>query len=287
MAAGLGFKDFTTGEVLTAADVDGYLMQNIWVFASAAARDAAVTSPQEGNFAFLKDTNTTTYYTGSAWTNLDTTGMVNPMTTTGDTIYSSSGSTPARLGIGSTGQVLTVAGGVPSWATPAAGGGGMVKIAGADFTTQTTVDVDNCFTSTYKKYVLALTIYTSTGNNGDDIQLQFRYAGPTTQTSDYYGSFLFYGRTSGVVQYGYAAASAGVIDPIGSTIPLPKFIYIGNVGNASENPTAVSFGVSGNEQAFNGYTIYGDIQRIYTGFRLSKQNAGTITGNYTIYGLEN
>jgi len=123
MAAGLGFKDFTTGEVLTAADVDGYLMQGVWVFASAAARDAAVTSPQEGNFAYLKDTNVTTYYTGSAWANLDTTGMTNPMTTTGDTIYSSSGSTPARLAIGSTGNVLTVAGGVPTWAAPAAGGG--------------------------------------------------------------------------------------------------------------------------------------------------------------------
>jgi hypothetical protein len=49
----------------------------------------------------------------------DSAGMTNPMTTTGDTIYSSSGSTPARLGIGSTGQVLTVAGGVPSWSTPA------------------------------------------------------------------------------------------------------------------------------------------------------------------------
>ena len=122
MAAGLGFKDFVTGEVLTAADVDGYLMQGVWVFASAAARDAAVTSPQEGNFAYLKDTNVTTYYTGSAWANLDTTGMTNPMTTTGDTIYSSSGSTPARLGIGTTGQVLTVAGGVPSWATSASGG---------------------------------------------------------------------------------------------------------------------------------------------------------------------
>jgi hypothetical protein len=123
MAAGLGFKDFTTGEVLTAADVDGYLMQGVWVFASATARDAAVTSPQEGNFAYLKDTNVTTYYTGSAWANLDTTGMTNPMTTTGDTIYSSSGSTPARLGIGSTGNVLTVAGGVPVWAAPASGGG--------------------------------------------------------------------------------------------------------------------------------------------------------------------
>jgi hypothetical protein len=122
MAAGLGFKDFVTGEVLTAADVDGYLMQGVWVFASAAARDAAVTSPQEGNFAYLKDTNVTTYYTGSAWANLDTTGMTNPMTTTGDTIYSSSGSTPARLGIGTTGQVLTVSGGVPSWATASSGG---------------------------------------------------------------------------------------------------------------------------------------------------------------------
>lgn len=43
------------------------------------------------------------------------------LTTTGDTIYASGASTPARLGIGSTGQVLTVAGGVPSWATASSG----------------------------------------------------------------------------------------------------------------------------------------------------------------------
>jgi hypothetical protein len=47
----------------------------------------------------------------------------NPLTTTGDMIYSSSGSTQARLGIGSTSQVLTVSGGIPAWATPAASGG--------------------------------------------------------------------------------------------------------------------------------------------------------------------
>jgi hypothetical protein len=49
----------------------------------------------------------------------DSAGMTNPMTTTGDIIYSSSGSTPARLGIGTTGQVLNVTAGVPAWATPA------------------------------------------------------------------------------------------------------------------------------------------------------------------------
>jgi len=122
MAAGLGFKTFNTGDVLSAADVNGYLMQGILVFASAAARDAAITSPQEGQFAFLKDTNVTTYYTGSAWANVDTTGMTNPMPTPGDVIYSSSGSTPARLGIGTAGQVLKVNSGAtaPEWGTPAA-----------------------------------------------------------------------------------------------------------------------------------------------------------------------
>ena len=67
MAAGLGFKDFVTGEVLTANDVDGYLMQNIWVFANATARDAAVTSPQEGNACYLKDTDAVMTYSGAAW----------------------------------------------------------------------------------------------------------------------------------------------------------------------------------------------------------------------------
>ena len=42
-------------------------------------------------------------------------------TTTGDIIYASSANTPARLGIGSTGQSLVVASGIPSWATPASG----------------------------------------------------------------------------------------------------------------------------------------------------------------------
>lgn len=67
MAAGQGFKTFTTGEVLTAADTNGYLMQGVLVFADATARTAAITSPQEGQMSYLKDTNSTEYYSGSAW----------------------------------------------------------------------------------------------------------------------------------------------------------------------------------------------------------------------------
>jgi len=51
-----------------------------------------------------------------------TTKNLNPETTTGDIAYrSATANTNTRLAIGSTGQVLTVAAGVPSWATPTAG----------------------------------------------------------------------------------------------------------------------------------------------------------------------
>ncbi len=43
--------------------------------------------------------------------------MTNPMTTTGDMIYSNPGATPVRLGIGTTGQFLQVSGGLPTWQT--------------------------------------------------------------------------------------------------------------------------------------------------------------------------
>ena len=52
-----------------------------------------------------------------------TTKNLNPSTTLGDIEYrSSTANTNTRLAIGSTGNVLTVAGGVPTWAAPAGGG---------------------------------------------------------------------------------------------------------------------------------------------------------------------
>jgi hypothetical protein len=64
--AGAGFKSFANGQVLLAQEVNEYMMeQQIMVFADAAARDAAILSPSEGMFAFLKDTDTLTVYTTS------------------------------------------------------------------------------------------------------------------------------------------------------------------------------------------------------------------------------
>ena len=68
MAAGQGFIEFSTGEVLTAAAANGYLAsQVVMVFADSAARTTAITSPQEGMISFLKDTNAVEAYDGAAW----------------------------------------------------------------------------------------------------------------------------------------------------------------------------------------------------------------------------
>jgi hypothetical protein len=60
----------------------------------------------------------------SLGTSVDTTTKnLNPSTTLGDIEYrSSTANTNTRLAIGSTGQVLTVSGGVPTWAAAAGGG---------------------------------------------------------------------------------------------------------------------------------------------------------------------
>ena len=102
MAAGLGFKTFTTGEVLSAANVNGYLMQGVLVFADAAARSAAITSPQEGQASYLKDTDVIQVYSGSAWV---TKSGASPLTTKGD-VYTYS-TTDARLAVGANNTVLT------------------------------------------------------------------------------------------------------------------------------------------------------------------------------------
>jgi hypothetical protein len=150
MAAGQGFKTFTTGEVLTAADVNGYLMQGVLVFASAAARNAAITSPQEGQFAFTKDTNGLWYYDGAAWVASGATGdiegvtagvgitgggtsgtvtitndMATTITASGDIVVGTGNGTYDNLPIGTTGQVLTADTTVSpykvKWATASAG----------------------------------------------------------------------------------------------------------------------------------------------------------------------
>jgi hypothetical protein len=61
-------KVFTAGEVLAAADVNSFLMdQTIMSFAGTAARGSAIASPVEGMYTHLEDTDRLQFWNGSAW----------------------------------------------------------------------------------------------------------------------------------------------------------------------------------------------------------------------------
>jgi hypothetical protein len=284
MAAGLGFKTFTTGEVLTAADTNGYLMQGVLVFDDAAARDAAITAPAEGQFAYLKDTDTTTYYTSSAWANLDTTGMVNPMTTTADIIYSSSGSTPARLGIGSTSDVLTVAGGVPTWAAPA--GAGLNLISTTTLSTVSSQSVNSVFTSTYTNYLVILST-TATSAAGASITMKLRASG--TDSSSTYGAFLMGLNSAGTTTNNTSSTTSWYLtESHSSTTAGFNYAMVNLLNPNLANATLFnvqSLGLTtatGNYLSTTGSGVH-DTASAYDGFTIIR-SSGTLTGAISVYG---
>lgn len=72
--AGAGYKLFNTGDVLTAAQVNTYLMQqSVMVFANSAARTSALSGVlAEGMLSYLVDTNAVEKYDGSSWSAIGT-----------------------------------------------------------------------------------------------------------------------------------------------------------------------------------------------------------------------
>ena len=66
--AGLGRKVFTAGDVLTASDVQNYLMdQTVMNFAGTAARSSAIATPTDGMVTYRQDIDALEAYNGTAW----------------------------------------------------------------------------------------------------------------------------------------------------------------------------------------------------------------------------
>ena len=63
-----GRKNFVAGEILTAADVNSFLMdQSVMVFDDLAARGSAIPSPSEGMVTYLKSDDQVTVFDGAAY----------------------------------------------------------------------------------------------------------------------------------------------------------------------------------------------------------------------------
>ncbi|CAB4167191.1 hypothetical protein UFOVP865_9 [uncultured Caudovirales phage] len=145
-----------------------------------------------------------------------TTKALNPSTTLGDIEYrSSTANTNTRLGIGTTGQVLTVAAGVPSWATPASGGMTLLHT----LTLNSTSTTQSSINQSYKNlYIVGRNI----GVDSNYAVLRVRFGGITT---GYLGSKLTNGTAAAMADGGFDSATNDLGDTNGSSFHFTCFDY--------------------------------------------------------------
>jgi len=215
-------------------------------------------------------------------------GMTNPMTTTGDIIYSSSGSTPARLGIGTTGQVLNVSGGIPAWTT-AASGSALTLISRTTFSGVASQTFDGVFTSTYENYIVYFNSM-SAATSADDPQLALRYEATDVASSVYFNRMAMQSASGTVTGSGQNAVSFILMNAQTGSGSEPGYgaMYFGNVGNTANKGNAYGWfndGQSGNMSWLNGNFASGNAaNKITTGFKISTSSSN-VSGTITIYGL--
>ena len=212
---------------------------------------------------------------------------LNPETTLGDIAYrSSTSNTNTRLGIGSSAQVLTVAGGVPTWATPAAAASGLTLVTTGTYSASAGVSLNSIFTSTYTNYRV---MFVGTISSNNDVRIRWRAAGTDNTASNYLWGIqgITFG---GSAANEYAGAALVGFSQIG---------YQGNNGQshivldifnpqASLNTTYAgqnlytSSGTAGNFYQTQGLL---SVTTSYDGLTFYPA-AGTITGSYWVYGYQ-
>jgi hypothetical protein len=122
------------------------------------------------------------------------------LTTAGDIAYASAAGTPARLGIGSSAQVLTVASGVPSWATASSGGMTLLSTTSLSGTSTVISSIDGTYTNLYV-LVYGVTNGTADGtffwrpNNTANLGC-YRYPNGDTTFSASFGGDIFFNTAS-------------------------------------------------------------------------------------------
>jgi hypothetical protein len=211
-----------------------------------------------------------------------TNSMATAITTNGDLIYGTGSGTFTRRAIGSTGNVLTVSGGIPTWAAPAAPALVLVK-ARTTFSAvaNTGTTFDSVFTSTYRNYKVIIDSLSPSANSV--LYWKHRY-GAVSQSASYNGAAVqlyFNGAYANLTANG--ATQASLISQTTGYDGNAVDITVYNAGNGTTY-MPITFNTNNMDGGGGSGAMSTIVARSYDGFQLSA-STGTITGAVTIYGM--
>jgi hypothetical protein len=223
---------------------------------------------------------------GTSGTVTVTNDMATTITTNGDLIYGTGSGTYTRRGIGSTNQVLTVSGGVPTWATPSAGATGLTLINTTTLTGVTSQSVNSVFSATYTNYLVIFST-TSTSAAGSSFTMKLRVSG--TDSSTTYGAWLMGLNSAGTTTNNTSSSTSWYLtESHSSTTAGFNYAIVNLINPAKANQTLVniqSLGITtaaGQYLSTSGSGVH-DTATAYDGFTLIR-SSGTFTGSVSTYG---
>lgn len=221
---------------------------------------------------------------GTSGTVTITNSMATAIDAKGDLIVGTGADTFSRLPVGANTYTLVADSSTSTglaWSAPSSGSG-LTKITSASFSAVSTLDIDSIFSTTYKRYMMVLSL---SANSTSELNLRFRAGGTTRSSADYYGSGWSIDRSNATFNSGQAGTTSKTIstDATGGNIIV---IYFTKVGNTSENPafTGIWNGGAGQRSGHFGGTV--NVADTYTGINLFL-SANNMTGEYQVYGLAN
>lgn len=200
----------------------------------------------------------------------------------GDLIAATAADTPARLAVGTNGQVLTADSAESTgmkWADPATGGGGLTLITKSSFTSSTAVNVDSVFSSTYKDYRI---VFDFTSSTTEVVNVRFRSGGSTYtgNTYEWRITSVAVGNESGI--FTYMKIGQNGTSRFGAQLELSS-PYVTGYTTWTLASTGLSTGAGAATYVGGGWN---DTSRSEDGIQLYGANGGSLTGQILVYGYK-